>query len=297
VIARRRTGRDPLSGAPRGSGRWAAGACVAALAGVVACLPAWADIAWVTLRDPDASYIALVPLVAAWLAWVRRQRLRGIARRGTLLGPAVVLLGAGAYLGGGGVGSSLLWHGGAVLVLIGALWSAVGRSVMLRMLPAVVALLFLVPPPPSLLLPVEAVLGRWTATAAAAVLEAFGVAAAAEGGGLVLDASGVALGAAGGVRTLAAIGLVTYAFAFATPLRQGVRVGLVLASPLIALAANMVYLTPLALASSAWPATAALGRVLGGWVAMLIAMGMLYGSLRLLRVVQVPAMRYALAYQ
>lgn len=278
--------------------QWTALQAMAAMAAaVLACLPAWRDIYLSATADPDNGYIVLVPAVAAWLALCRRRRLRSAGRNGLWIGPVIVFFAAGLYLLGGATPNTLALHLGAIGVLVGAIWSVAGRSVMLRMTPAVVALLFLAPVPMAILLPIIDALSTWSVVLTASLLEILGVPALANGRELVVGVSGVSLGDDAGVRMIAAIGLVTYAFAFGSPLRHGVRILLVLASPLVAMVANVVRLVPYALVAEHWNvATGIMGQV-SGWLTLFLAFGMLYGGIRLLRYAHVPARRYALAYQ
>lgn len=279
-------------------GRWAPlQAITATLAAVLACLPAWRDIYVSATADPDNGYIVLVPAVAGWLALCRRRRLRSAGRRGLWLGPAIVAAAGLVYLLGGTLGVSLVLHLGAIGVLIGALWSVVGRSVMLRMSPAVFALFFLAPAPMAWLLPISNILGTWSLVVTAGLLEILGIAAYVNGRELVIGAAELSLSGFAGVRMIAAIGLVTYAFAFGMPLRHGVRIGLVLASPLVAIIANVVRLVPFAILADNWPASASILAQVSGWLTLALALGMLYGGIRVLRYIQIPARRYALAYQ
>lgn len=272
-------------------------ACVAVAAAVLACLPAWRDIYVSATADPDNGYIVLVPAVAGWLALCRRRRLRSAGRHGLWLGPVIAVVAGGVYLVGGALDSTLTVHLGAIGVLIGAIWSVVGSSVMLRMSPAVVALFFLAPAPMPWLLPVTDVLSAWSLAVTAGVLEVFGMPAYSSGQELVVGVEQISLGDFAGVRMIAAIGLVTYAFAFGTPLRHGVRIALVLASPLVAMVANIVRLVPFAILAESWPASTNTLAQLSGWLTLALSLGMLYGGIRLLAFAQVPARRYALAYQ
>jgi len=61
--------------------------------GFVVTFAAWADIYQIAIKDEEASHIFLVPLVMAWLIWVRRGRFRHCQPRGTLIGPVLVALG------------------------------------------------------------------------------------------------------------------------------------------------------------------------------------------------------------
>lgn len=279
-------------------GRWAPLQAIAAmLAAVLACLPAWRDIYVSATADPDNGYIVLVPAVAGWLALCRRRRLRSAGRRGLWLGPVIVTAAGLVYLLGGTLGITLALHLGAIGVLIGAIWSVVGRSVMLRMSPAVFALFFLAPAPMEWLLPISNILGSWSLAVTAGLLEILGIAAHVNGRELVVGTAELSLSGFAGVRMIAAIGLVTYAFAFGMPLRHGVRIGLVLASPLVAIIANVVRLVPFAVLADNWPASANILAQVSGWLTLALALGMLYGGIRVLRYIQIPARRYALAYQ
>ena len=51
---------------------------------------AWQDIYAIAMADEESSHILLVPLVAAWMLWVRAIRLRLCAARPSLIGPAIV---------------------------------------------------------------------------------------------------------------------------------------------------------------------------------------------------------------
>lgn len=278
--------------------RWSPVQAVAAMAAaMLACMPAWRDIYVSATADPDNGYIVLVPALAGWLALCRRRRLRSAGRSGLWLGPIIVAIAGGVYLLAGTLSQTLAWHLGAIGVLIGAIWSVVGQSVMLRMSPAVVALFFLAPAPMEWLLPISDLLSAWSLVVTAGLLEIVGVPAYANGRELVVGVQEVSLGDFAGVRMIAAISLVTYAFAFGMPLRHGVRIGLVLASPLVALVANIVRLVPFAILAENWPASTHVLAQVSGWLTLALALGMLYGGIRLLRYAQVPARRYALAYQ
>lgn len=272
-------------------------AFVAVAAAVLACLPAWRDIYVSATADPDNGYIVLVPAVAGWLALCRRRRLRSAGRRGLWLGPVIAAFAGLVYVLGGFYGPTLTVHLGAIGMLIGAIWSVVGSSVMLRMSPAVVALFFLAPAPMPWLLPVTDILSAWSLALTAGMLEMLGMPAYASGRELVVGVEQISLGDFAGVRMIAAIGLVTYAFAFGTPLRHGVRIALVLASPLVAMVANIVRLVPFAILANNWPALTHPLAQLSGWLTLALSLAMLYGGLRLLGYAQVPARRYALAYQ
>ncbi|MFI4917195.1 MAG: exosortase/archaeosortase family protein [Phycisphaerales bacterium JB060] len=287
-----------MSGHDRTWTRWTPlQSIVAMAAAILACLPAWRDIYVSATADPDNGYIVLVPAVAGWLALCRRRRLRSAGRKGMWAGPIIVALAGGVYLLGGMMGQTLATHLGAIGMLIGAIWAVVGSSVMLRMSPAVFALFFLAPAPMPWLLPITDALSALSLAVTAGVLEILGVPAYTSGHELVVGVEQLSLGDFAGVRMIAAIGLVTYAFAFGTPLRHGVRVALVLASPLVAMVANIARLVPFAILAENWPALTNTLAQLSGWLTLALSLAMLYGAIRVLAFAQVPARRYALAYQ
>lgn len=76
---------------------WSVGRIVAGLAmvglGVAVCSDAWTDILRIARKDEEASHILLVPVVFAWLFWVRQRRLRHCQPGASLMGPVLVLIG------------------------------------------------------------------------------------------------------------------------------------------------------------------------------------------------------------
>src|SRR5271170_989894 len=117
-------------------------ACIA----VVACYQAWADIARIVLkskpifpyfgiRDEEASHVLLVPIIVFWLVWIRRRRFRKCRPVGTWIGPAFVAFGGIITVFGYYRGIQSFWHGGAVLVLTGAVLSVLGKEVFYNFLP------------------------------------------------------------------------------------------------------------------------------------------------------------------
>jgi exosortase/archaeosortase family protein len=86
--------------------------------------------------------------------------------------------------------------------------------------------------------------------------------------------------------------LIAYAFAFGLPLRASVRTLLILASPLVALIANVVRTLPTIYIygqSEYW------GRLFhdwAGWAMLPVAFVVLLGLIRLMRWAQLPIQRY-----
>src|SRR3712207_4370966 len=103
-------------------------AVVLAAAGFAVTGDAWQDILRHSMRDPEASHAFLVPIVAAWLVWVRRRRLRHCRPRPSYLGSALVLCGWALYSFGDTYLIQSFWHGGAVLLVVGCVLSVIGHS-------------------------------------------------------------------------------------------------------------------------------------------------------------------------
>src|SRR5690606_25257966 len=57
----------------------------------------WTDLLWLARHDAESSQIMLVPIVAAWLFWVRRRRLAEVSPRFSLLAPLCLALGWGMW--------------------------------------------------------------------------------------------------------------------------------------------------------------------------------------------------------
>ena len=268
------------------------------LAAVLVCQRAWADMLAIAMRDEDSAHILLVPFVVLWLAAVRRDRIRHCPPRGEWIGPIIVAGGGAVSWYGFSSGFHALWHGGAVLVMIGAVLSALGLRVLVRFLPAFVAVLFVIPVPQAVRSEVPIPLQTATAQATQSLLELFGVAVGRSGNLLYLNDLPVEIAeSSNGMRMAFALVLVSYAYAFATPLKGYVRGLILLLSPLTAIALNVMRLTPTVLlyAHSNFGLAQAFDRV-SGWLMLLVAFLLLVGVIRLLRWAMLPVSRFTLAH-
>lgn len=293
----------------RNGWRWWHAALVVALVGAAVGITfeAWQNILEIALRNEEQSHILLVPIVAAWLVWVRRGRARYCRPTGTLIGP--LLIGIGWLISWYGFHHAVqsFWQGGALLVVVGAFLTVAGKDVLLRYLPAFVVLVFLVPVPglirQKIALPLQFALADMTQH----VLELFGMAVRQSGNLLIINGQRVAIAeACNGMRMVFALVLVSYAFAFGTPLRGYVRFLILALSPLSALLCNFIRMIP-----TVWlygkPGVAPwLGMSemelankfhdVAGWAMLVVAFLLLMGIIRLLRWALVPVTYYTLAY-
>lgn len=274
-------------------------AILTAALGVYLTREAWADILQIARSDEESSYIFLVPVVAAWMGWVRRHRLRTCKPSGTIIGPMLIAAGWGLSVFGLDIGRQSLWHAGSVLLVVGCLLAVLGTGVLGRLLPAFAVLVFLIPVPGVVRLAVAQPLQTATAATAQAVLDAFGVPVERVANVVTINGIDVAVvEACNGLRMVFALLLVSYAFAFGMPLRTFARIAVIAASPIAAIACNVLRLVPTVVLYGYGSRPYADGfHSLSAWLMLPIAFLLLLAWLAALRWALVPVTRYALAYQ
>lgn len=255
------------------------------------------ELAW---KDEEHSHILLVPLVIAWLLWLRRSRLSTLRVRPSLFGCAVVAIACVASWWGFQNDRDILWHGGAVLALLGMVLTMTGGIVVIRRFaPVVLAMAFLLPVPGTIRQGIAIPLQGIATSVTHQCLGIFGYESARMGNVLLINGQQVAVAeACNGMRLVFALSLVVYAFVFSTPLRPATRVILLALTPLVALIANVIRLVPTSLMYGAVSVDAAeLVHDVSGWVMLPIALAGMIGLLKLLRWMELPVMSYRLANQ
>ena len=272
--------------------RIAVGAGLALLA-VVAGLRAWLDIGYIAWRDEEASQVWLVLPIFAWLVWGRREALAKIRPRYSLIGPALIALGWGVSMYGFFTLKQALWHGGVVLCLVGAFATVAGSRLVWRMLPVLPVLIFLVPVPAMVRQRIAIPMQTWTASASEFFFTLLALPVTRSGNVLTYNGQDVAVAeACNGMRMVFALLLVTYAFVFATPLRPGVRLLILILSPLAAIGCNVLRLVPTVYlygqSPDKWGPTF---HDFSGWAMLALAFGLLMGTVRLLQWAEVPVMQ------
>ena len=267
--------------------------------GVAATFDAWRDIYQLISKDEESSHVWLVLPIALWLAWIRRGRLRRCRPVGLLLGPVVILIGGIIYLLGGTLVIQFIWHAGAVITVVGCIISVLGKDIVFQLAPAFVILLFMIPFPgrarQKIAIPLEDITARLTQDCC----EILGM--PVERLGTVLRINGVDVAieeACNGLRMVFSLTLVSYAIAFSSPLRNYIRLGMVLASPLLAVICNIVRLIPTVWLYGYSPLKMADHfHDISGWLMPPLAFLVLLGIIRLLRWAMVPVSRFTLAYE
>src|ERR1051325_872111 len=233
-----------------GSWRFSDGVLLSVLVGlaIAATRGPWSDIAGWAWRDAEQSHILLGLPIAAWRFWVRRDRLRYTPPRRTLLGPIAVAAGWVICWSGFRTGTDIMWHGGALMIVGGAILTIVGIDFVFKFLPAFGALIFLLPVPGRVRHAIALPLQEVSARVAEFIMVLFGVPVERAGNVLSINGHPVAVAeACNGMRMVAALGLVAFAFVFTVPMRTSVRLLILALSPIVALLVNIIRLVPTAL--------------------------------------------------
>jgi len=281
---------------------WTVGRIVAGLAmvavGMAVTSDAWSDVVRIARKDEEASHILLVPVVFAWLFWVRRRRLRHCKPGASFLGPLLVLAGWMLYSIGDLRLIHYFWYGGAVMLAVGCLVTVCGKDLLIKFIPAFLSLAFLVPVPGRLRQRIAVPMENACAVATQKTMDVLG--APVDRSGNVITINGVPVGiyeACNGLRMVFTLVLVSYGFAFGTPLRNYLRVLILVASPISAILCNVLRLIPTVwVFGHASSNRAAAFHDVAGWVMLIVSFLLLMGLIRLLRWSLLPVSRYTLAY-
>ena len=265
--------------------------------GVVVTLKPWADMYMIASNDEEASQMWLVFPVAAWLVWVRRGRLRGCRPMGSILGPLLVAVGWILSTVGFYKSIQAFWHFGAVLIPLGGFLSVVGRDLIRRFLPAFVVLVFLVPIPGRVRQAISQPMMHATAAVTQQASEFLGVPVDRSGNQLLINERPVNIEeACNGLRMVFSLLLVSYAFAFGEPLRNYVRVLILVASPVSAIACNVIRMVPTVwMYGYASVASANRFHDLAGWVMLMVGFLLLMSIIRILQWALLPVRHFTLA--
>lgn len=267
-------------------------------ASAVVTFDAWSDIFRIASRDEESSHIFLVPIVAFWLFWVRRRRLRNFSPSQSYFGPLLVLLGWVMHSSGDTYLVQSFFHAGAVVMAVGCLVTVVGTQVLVQFFPAFLTLAFLVPVPGRLRQEIAIPLQTVTASLTAELFELLGAPVLRSGNTLTINDVNVQIAeACNGLRMMFALSLAMFTFAFGSPLRGYVRFAVLAATPVSAIACNVIRLVPTVWLYGNHPGPAAtIAHDVGGWVMLVASFLILLGIFRLFRWAMVPVTTYTLAY-
>ena len=241
--------------------------------GVGATYDAWVSMWQITRGRGEWRHLALLPLVLFWLAWVRRERVNLCEPRSTWLGPVTVLTGWLLAVFGRHMALEVVWHLGAMVIVVGCLVSVLGLNIIKAFAPVLGALAFVIPLPMQVAQPLARPIEELAATLMQPLL------------GLPRIAARQA------VPDLVCAVLIAYAFAFASPYRRWIRSLLIFISPVAAVVILMVqimlYRVLLIDRAVFWADWAS-------WLMLPMTLAMLWGLIQLLRWAAVPLQHYKL---
>lgn len=257
---------------------------------VLAALPSWQNVFDLALRSAEYSHFLLVLPVVGLLLWQRRERLATVRPRYSKWGVALAVLGIGMDFTGFATQIDLLKDVGMVVILMAAVVAVAGWQWPMKALPAFGALLFLVPVPGRVRQRIALPLQEHSASITEFVMDFIGQPVIRMGNVLQINGVDVAVAeACNGMRMVVALALVAYAFAFSMPLRLWVRITILVLSPLVALFANVLRLGPTVLFYGyADREVADFAHDVSGWAVLLVALGVLWGSVALCRWLELP---------
>jgi exosortase len=247
-------------------------------------LDGWADILRLGQANEELSYVLLAPVMIVWLAWTRRAKLAACRVRGGWVGLPILAGGWAAYWYGF-MADPVLWRAGAVIAVVGAVVVALGRDVLWRFGPAFAAAVFLIPVSPTGRYRIATPLQTATARATEAACDLVGMNVQRSGDLLSVNGVGVTIAeACNGMRMILTLFMVCYVVAFTLRLRPHLRVLLLLVSPLVAVAANVLRLVPTVwMFGNRSAAAAEAFHDVSGWVMTALAFGLLMGVFHLLQ--------------
>lgn len=253
------------------------------------------DIYRLAVSDVERSYLLVVPLISLYLVALRRSRYQDMSRRKTLLGPAIVL--AGLFVSWFGLERDVIvmWHGGAVISLIGLAVVFFGAQVLAAFAAPLLLLFAIVPVPGTIRQALAQPLQEMATEVTSFMLQLIGMPVSQAGNLLEINDRMVAVGeACDGMRLLLPLGIVIFAFVFSVPLRMGTRLFLVVVSGPIAIICNVIRLIPTAIAYGYAPSYASGVHDFGGWIMIPLAIWMLLQLLRLAAWLDLPVGRWRL---
>jgi exosortase len=265
-------------------GRWA----VAGAALVTLLWAFWTTLAEAAQRwghDPQYSHGYLVPIFAAALLWLRRERLHGADLTPTWWGLAILL--AGVTLRLAGVHFYFVWLDPIALLpcLAGVVLLLGGWSAWRWAWPAVGFLFFMIPLPYRVEVSMAGPLQRIATISSTFLLQTIGLPAIAEGNVILLN--DVELGiveACSGLRMLVIFFALSTAVALLTNRRLGDRLIIVASAIPIALVTNVLRITVTGILHDTVGSDIAnaVFHDLAGWLMMPVALGFLALELKLL---------------
>jgi exosortase len=229
------------------SGRqlWCALAMVALA--VAAMWSAWGDWAWISYMDTEHSHVFLVVPFAAAIVYVNREKFAQMKHQdaASWAGPLIIAVGILLAYDGYHHARRAFFHMGTVLVALGSAITVLGPAVLFKFWHATLLLGFIVPMPNTVRLKIAFPLQTWMAAIAQWIANLLGQGVVRRGHELIINGRTVNVDeSCNGLRLVFMLILVTWLFAFVTPLKTWVRWTVVLLSPLVAMLCNVIRMVP-----------------------------------------------------
>ena len=236
-------------------------------------------------QTPDYSHGYLVPAIAAFLLWIRRDLLTLENTRGSWWGVPLILTSALLYVGAEVLGFKLIGVFSLIPCLAGIVLLIGGWSMIRWSWPAIIFLGFMIPLPVSLETAATYPLRRIGTIASTYILQTVGLPAIAEGNVILLSEYEIGVAeACSGLRMLMTSGALAFGLAFIIKRPLWERVLIVLSAVPIALATNVlrIAITGLCFDLVGPELADKVFHVLAGWLMMPMAVGLLWLELAIL---------------
>jgi len=232
---------------------------------------------WAT--DEDVNHGFLVPLVAAWVAWGRREKIMALQLQPSWWGLAVMGWGV-AQVCLGWLGAELFLQRSAVLILLVGILLSLGGAVLVKELAFPLLLLpFMIPLPAVIYNSITFPLQLFASSLAEGALDLLGYPVLRDGNILELASQKLSVAeACSGIRSLLSLSFLSLFYAYFFDTRVWMRWVLLIATIPIAILANAGRVTIAGILSEINPELArGFFHELEGWVIFLIAFIMLIG--------------------
>jgi exosortase A len=236
--------------------------------------------------NENYSHGYLIPPLAAYLAWERREQLRSTPASGSWLG-LVVISGSLTVLLIGVLGAELFLSRIAMLgTVAGAVLFILGRRHLNLLAFPLGVLLLMIPIPAILFNQIVFPLQLIASQAGEAAVAAAGIPVLREGNIIILANTTLEVAeACSGIRSLVSLLTLAIVFGYFTDPRAGVRVAIALSAIPVAIVANALRVAGTGIAAHYYGSAAAEGffHSFSGWIVFIAAFIMLFGIVGLLR--------------
>lgn len=193
------------------------------------------------LANSDNSHGFIVPLVAGYFAWGRRDRLGATPVEDSWWGCLMLILALLAYVVSVAGGLAFPARVMMVLSLFGLVWGVLGRATIRVLAFPILFLLFMIPMPYSLVNLVSGPLQLFATRISAALIDAVSIPVFRDGNMLYFVSTQLEVAeACSGIRSIIALSMLAVAFASLSPAGWKGKMTLILMAIPIAMAANII---------------------------------------------------------